>query len=228
MTLRNSIAALILSLSLWSAAWADPVVLQSGDDSCNCHGYTFTAGNRVVDQFGGSESAPDNVGQVIQDGYQPVTDPSTARPGDIIVYDGADAPSHTGIVVGVKDGRPVVVSKWGQQGDLKLHDPGEYGKARDADWRIYRKTGSQADPENERLSRELLEAGDERAVRRAADRLLPRLQRLNMARNIRLSDVPGIERSTSFRNPIGTEPEQQFLVDRPVLRLPHHSDAPCR
>lgn len=210
--MKKMIAALVLTASLWSAAWADPTPLQTGNSSYNCHGFTFTGGNAVVDQFA-TTGENDNVGDVIQADYEPIENAADAQPGDIIVYDGPNTPSHTGIVVGVENGVPVVVSKFGQEGDLNLHVPGEYGNATAKDWKIYRRDDVQPDPEAGQLSQQLLQArasGDTAAVRDAAGKLLPRLQRQNYHPRIRLHNV-----SYLFREDGGTA---GFYVVAPI----HH------
>ncbi|MBI3929141.1 MAG: hypothetical protein HY319_26590 [Armatimonadetes bacterium] len=156
---------LIILLALWApSAYADPpfpAVTVESDSGYNCHGLTFTGGREVVDQHAvPGESEVDNVGKIIRDQYHSV-DSGQAQLGDIVVYDGPNSPSHTGLVVG-RDGQGnlVILSKDGDRGDLKIHEVNDYKNGTtDQDWCIYRRNGETSlDPAAAAKARELLRA----------------------------------------------------------------------
>ena len=89
-------------------------------DSYNCHGFTFTKGNKWV--------SCDQVKKILDDnGYQRVANPQV---GDIVVYrnPGAGCPpddiTHTGKVVAVDNQGPIIESKWGRLGRYR-HRPND-------------------------------------------------------------------------------------------------------
>jgi hypothetical protein len=85
------------------------------DDSCNCHGWVFTAGRYWL--------SPDDVERILVDNeYVVVTDP---RPGDLVIYRNSQTITHTAVVRAVVDGMPPLVEgKWGWMG-VYLHRVGE-------------------------------------------------------------------------------------------------------
>ncbi len=79
----------------------------------NCHGWTFTHGEREVDA--------DEVERRLAEEYQPTRNPQL---GDIIVYrDHRGQVMHSGVVKAVGEGGLVLVeSKWGASGRF-IHEP---------------------------------------------------------------------------------------------------------
>ena len=116
--------------------WADPVSVESGNTTYNCHGFTFHDAQ--------TEGPQESTKQTLDDHYHEVDDP---QPGDVIVYDG-ELVSHTGLVIGHdEDGNLLVVSKFGTPGDLQIHQPNEFGDSTgDGDWQIFRPNGTSIEP----------------------------------------------------------------------------------
>ena len=132
---RIIVALLWVGLSCLSVQ-ADPVTVETGNHSYNCHGFTF--------HDGAEEGPQSSTEQTIEDHYSSTDDP---QPGDIIVYDG-ELVSHTGLVIGRdENGELLVVSKFGTHGDLKVHHPNEYGDSTtDEDWDVFRPNSGQVTP----------------------------------------------------------------------------------
>jgi hypothetical protein len=82
-------------------------------DTCNCHGYVFTAGRFWLD--------PEDVEHILADnGYQPVSLPRT---GDLVIYREGGRIGHTAVVRTAAPGGPVLVEgKWGWMG-VFMHAP---------------------------------------------------------------------------------------------------------
>jgi hypothetical protein len=114
-------------------------------DSYDCHGFTFTKGDRWINDYEcdgtGNTKGFQTVQKILdENGYTTVAD-SSAMAGDIVVYrrdydacvdgPGTNKITHTGKVVLVKtDGTIIVESKWGRLGRYKHKKdrvPASYG-----------------------------------------------------------------------------------------------------
>lgn len=96
------------------------IVRSKASPAYNCHGFTFACRR--------TELGPDDVDTVLhEDRYERLGEESQALPGDVLIYraNNGDIP-HSAIVVGAPAdddyGRPRVVSKWGQMGEV-IHFP---------------------------------------------------------------------------------------------------------
>jgi hypothetical protein len=100
-----------------------PRMIQVGrpDLHYNCHGWTFTGGQYLLDSR--------SVEQLLQDnGYQKVAKPEV---GDLIIYRDEETITHSGVVKALgNDGFVLIESKWGLQSRY-LHEPdvSNYGSA---------------------------------------------------------------------------------------------------
>ncbi len=192
--MKTSLLALCATLLLLSASGrAETWVLDTGNRGYNCHGFTFTQGGEVVDQDDirideDSQEPTDQVGRVIRDHYTEVS-PEDARMGDIIVYDDPARPSHTGLVVLNDGGTVVVVSKDGQEGDLNLHEPGDYGHAGPQDWKIFRSNRQLEIPDSMAELKEQLKLAYRHRNRDLITRWAGRLGRLLSALHNHQSDL---------------------------------------
>jgi len=85
----------------------------NSDYRFNCHGWTFTHGQREVEA--------EEVEERLAEGYQPTLEPQL---GDIIIYrDHVGQVMHSGIVKAVgEDGFVLIESKWGVSGRF-IHEP---------------------------------------------------------------------------------------------------------
>jgi hypothetical protein len=71
----------------------------------NCHGLTFASRRTWIDK-------PTEVQKILtDDDYRPV-DLNAVLPGDVAIYKTKGVIEHSGVVVKVVDGLPVILSKW--------------------------------------------------------------------------------------------------------------------
>jgi hypothetical protein len=71
----------------------------------NCHGLTFASRRTWVEK-------PQEIAKILKDDdYVPI-DAKDVLPGDVAIYRTAGVIEHSGVVMGIKEGVPQILSKW--------------------------------------------------------------------------------------------------------------------
>ncbi len=217
--LKRTLLSILCAGLLAGPLWADPVPIESGNTTYNCHGFTFHDAQ--------TEGPQESTEQTIEDNYHEVNDPQV---GDIIVYDG-EAVSHTGLVVGHDaDGNLLVVSKFGTTGDLKIHQPNEYGDSTtDADWQVFRPNGTTITPHRDYLDwfqtyLQAVKFNNADLKQRYGRRMARYLSHLQFATRAQLErQQTQANRGTMFRVAQGRQ--QQAVVLNPFAQPSYHGTA---
>ena len=83
----------------------------------NCHGLTFASRRTLI-------WIPSEIAKILKDDKYVTVDRKDVLPGDVVVYYTKGDAEHSGMVVGVVDGVPRVLSKWGKSHEVihRLND----------------------------------------------------------------------------------------------------------